>query len=82
MPGRSGELMRQLHCNSCKFWDSLDSESLPGWGHCSLLGEAGIDNEVPVWETVIRARAGGRDSGEGSFFTKQDFGCVEWQENV
>ena len=74
--------MKQSRCNSCKFWDNLDSEILPGWGYCSLLGEAGTDDEAPVWETTIRARAGGRDSGEGSFFTKQDFGCVEWQENV
>jgi len=68
------------NCKSCKFWDSLDSELLPGWGYCSLLGEAGTNDEAPVYETVIRARAGGRDDGEGTFFTKQDFGCVEWQE--
>lgn len=74
--------MEQPRCKSCKFWDSLDSDSLPEWGYCSLLGEAGTDDEVSVWETAIRARAGGRDSGEGNFSTKQDFGCVEWQERV
>ena len=69
-------------CKTCKFWSSLSSDILPGWGNCSLLSEAGTGDEPSVWDTDIRARAAGRDEGEGYFSTRQDFGCVEWQEGA
>ena len=73
-------IQENQRCDTCKFWgDRLDG-SLHEWAHCSLLSESGsLEPEPGVWDTDVRARAHGRDEGEGYLSTRENFGCVEWR---
>lgn len=64
-------------CFHCRFWDPRDS--LPGVGVCSMLPQV-IDIEDGDGEPVVDWLDPINDGTD--IFTKSNFGCHAWKEQV